>query len=98
ISELRPIHARRIGSSIWSALTCPRFESDCCRAPNRRSFSVSRSQLVNQRGRPRGSALVFAQRSMRVVHKTLARLAIAQKIGNGALERVGIADLDRACV
>ena len=57
------------------------------------SVSVSRSQPVNQLGCPRGSAFVFAQHSMCIVDETLARLVVAEKLANGALERLGIVNL-----
>jgi hypothetical protein len=53
---------------------------------------------VNQHGCPRGSAFVFTQRSIRVLRETLASLAVGEKLGNSALERVGIADLDRTVI
>ena len=62
------------------------------------STSVSRFETVNQRGCARGSAFVFAQRCMRIWHETLARLAVAEKLGNSALERVGIVNLDRGVI
>ena len=57
------------------------------------SVSVSRSQPVNQLGCPRGSAFVFAQHSMCIVDETLARLVVAEKLANSALERLGIVNL-----
>ena len=66
---------------------------DCRRNPDGASLSVSRSELVNQLDCPRGSAFVFVQRCMRIFHETLARLAVAEKLANGTLERVGIVNL-----
>ena len=66
----------------------------CRRNPNDASLSVSRSELVNQLGCPRGSAFVFVQRCMRIFHETLARLAVAEKLANGTLERVGVGNLN----
>jgi len=55
--------------------------------------SFFRIVLVNQLGCPRGRALVLAQSSVCVLHQTLTRPAVAEKLGNSALERVGIANL-----
>ena len=57
------------------------------------SVSVSRSQPVNQLGCPRSSAFVFGQHSMCIVDETLARLVVAEKLANSALERLGIVNL-----
>jgi hypothetical protein len=65
---------------------------------NDASFSVSRSELVNQPGCPRGRALVLAQSSMCALHETLACFAVTEKVGNSALERVGVADLDHTVI
>jgi hypothetical protein len=65
----------------------------CRRNPNGASLLVSRSEIVNQLGCPRGSAFVFVQRCMRIFHETLAQLAVAKKLANGTLERVGIVNL-----
>ena len=62
------------------------------------SLLASRSEPVNQRGCPRGRALMLAQSSVCVLHETLARLAVAQKIANSALELVGVADLDHTVI
>jgi len=55
--------------------------------------SMFRSETVNQLGCARGSPFVFAQCCMRICHETLTRLAVAKKLGNSTLERVGIINL-----
>ena len=62
-------------------------------APRRRLHSMFRSETVNQLGCACSSPLVFAQRRMRICHETLTRLAVAKKLGNSTLERVGIVNL-----
>src|SRR4029077_6323827 len=86
ISELPSFGARQIDGRIWIGETC-------LRNPNGASLSVARSEPVNQLGCPRGSAFVFVQRCMRIFHQTLARLAVAEKLANSALERLGIVNL-----
>jgi hypothetical protein len=56
-------------------------------------LSMSESELVNQLGCSCSSALVFVQHCMRISHEALARLAVAEKLANGTLERVGIVNL-----
>ena len=82
-----------IGIAIVRRKTNSLRNLDCRRNPNGASLLVSRSELVNQLGCPRGSAFVFVQRSMCIFHETLARLAVAEKLANGTLERVGIVNL-----
>jgi hypothetical protein len=50
---------------------------------------------VNQRGYPRGCALMRAQNLMRILDESLADLGIAQKLSDRAFERTGIVNLDR---
>jgi hypothetical protein len=52
-------------------------------------------KLVNQRRCARSCALMRAQYVTRVFHKALPRFAIAEKLGDRPLEKIGVPDLDR---
>ena len=88
----------KLAAIFRSARIYPRFESGPAVAGSPRSKStqpkILGSKLVNQRGCARGCALMLGQRCVGVLHKTLAGIAVAKQLGNSALERIGIGNLD----
>ena len=55
---------------------------------------LSWTVFVNESGCARSRALMLAQDRPRVLHETLAGIAIAKQFGNSALQRVGIGNLN----